>query len=254
MNFLISDAHAQAAGGAAGGAGGLSQILMLVVFVVIFYFLLIRPQQKKRRNTRPCSSKLAAGDEVVTAGGILGRIIEVGDSFVTIEIADGVRIKVQKCQITSLVPKGTSRAPESAMLEFARWKYILVAVVMLLALVFALPNFFGDDRALQVARKDRAAIDATGQQARRDAAARARRAVQAHRTSTTAALMVLFDECRRPAARPRCGEREDWATTTCPRWHARRARLRSCRSDRACGPCRSASTCAAASTCSTRWT
>ena len=107
MSFLISDAHAQAAGGAAGGAGGLSQILVLVVFVVVFYFLLIRPQQQRAKEHQAMLSKLAAGDEVVSAGGILGRVIDIGDSFVTIEIADGVRIKVQKGQITSLVPKGT---------------------------------------------------------------------------------------------------------------------------------------------------
>ena len=80
---------------------------MLVVFVVVFYFLLIRPQQKRAKEHQAMLSKLATGDEVVTAGGILGRVTDVGDSFVTIEIADGVRIKVQKCQITSLVPKGT---------------------------------------------------------------------------------------------------------------------------------------------------
>jgi preprotein translocase subunit YajC len=107
MSFLISDAHAQAAGGAAGGAGGLSQILVLVVFVVVFYFLLIRPQQKRAKEHQAMLSKLATGDEVVSAGGILGRVTDIGDSFVTIEIADGVRIKVQKGQITSLVPKGT---------------------------------------------------------------------------------------------------------------------------------------------------
>jgi preprotein translocase subunit YajC len=107
MSLLISDAHAQAAGGAAGGAGGLSQILVLVVFVVVFYFLLIRPQQKRAKEHQAMLSKLATGDEVVSAGGILGRVTDIGDSFVTIEIADGVRIKVQKGQITSLVPKGT---------------------------------------------------------------------------------------------------------------------------------------------------
>ncbi|MEY2854193.1 MAG: hypothetical protein RL030_1325 [Pseudomonadota bacterium] len=107
MSFLISDAHAQAAGAASGGAGGMSQILVLVVFVVVFYFLLIRPQQKRAKEHQAMLSKLATGDEVVSAGGILGRVTDIGDSFVTIEIADGVRIKVQRSQITSLVPKGT---------------------------------------------------------------------------------------------------------------------------------------------------
>ena len=81
--------------------------VMMGLFVVIFYFLLIRPQQKKQKEHQAMLGKLAAGDEVVTAGGILGRIIEIGDNFVTLEIADGVRIKVQRFQVTSLVPKGT---------------------------------------------------------------------------------------------------------------------------------------------------
>jgi preprotein translocase subunit YajC len=81
--------------------------VMMGLFVVIFYFLLIRPQQKKQKEHQAMLGKLAAGDEVLTAGGIVGRIIEVGDSFVTLEIADNVRIKVQRYQVTSLVPKGT---------------------------------------------------------------------------------------------------------------------------------------------------
>jgi preprotein translocase subunit YajC len=106
MNSLIPDAMAQAAGGAA-TAGGLTPFIMMAVFVVIFYFLLIRPQQKKQKEHQAMLGKLAAGDEIVTAGGILGRIIEVGDNFITLEIADNVRIKVQRFQVTSLVPKGT---------------------------------------------------------------------------------------------------------------------------------------------------
>ena len=107
MNLLISEAHAQTAGAAPSGAAGLSQYLILAIFVVVFYFLLIRPQQKRAKEHQAMLSKLAAGDEVVTAGGILGRLIEVGDTFVTLEIAEGVRIKVQRFQVTSLVPKGT---------------------------------------------------------------------------------------------------------------------------------------------------
>jgi preprotein translocase subunit YajC len=83
---------------------------MMVVFVVIFYFLLIRPQQKKAKEHQALVSKLSAGDEVVTTGGILGKVTEVGDSFVTIEIADGVRVKVQKFQVGSLMPKGTLKS------------------------------------------------------------------------------------------------------------------------------------------------
>lgn len=105
MNGLIPEAHAQATGAAAGGQ--LAPLLMMVLFIVIFYFLLIRPQQKKAKEHQAMLGRLAAGDEVVTAGGILGRVVEVGDNFTTIEVADGVRIKVQKYQITSLMPKGT---------------------------------------------------------------------------------------------------------------------------------------------------
>ena len=107
MNSLIPDAMAQAAGGAAGPQSGLPMFVMMGLFVVIFYFLLIRPQQKKQKEHQAMLSKIAAGDEVVTAGGILGRIVEVGDNFITLEIADNVRIKVQRFQVTSLVPNGT---------------------------------------------------------------------------------------------------------------------------------------------------
>ncbi len=109
MSLLISDAYAQASGGAMGG-GPYGQIILLVVFVAVFYFLLIRPQQKRMKDQQAMLSRLGAGDEVVTNGGILGRITEVGDPFVTLEIADGVRIKVQKAQIAQLMPKGTLKS------------------------------------------------------------------------------------------------------------------------------------------------
>ena len=105
MNSLISDAWAQGGGGPA--SGQLSFLLMMVAFVAIFYFMLIRPQQKKAKDHQAMISRLSTGDEVVTSGGILGRVVEVGDTFVTLEIADGVRVKVQKFQVTQLMPKGT---------------------------------------------------------------------------------------------------------------------------------------------------
>jgi preprotein translocase subunit YajC len=79
----------------------------MAVFVVIFYFLLIRPQQKKQKEHQAMLGKLAAGDEVVLAGGILGRVVELGEQFLTVEIAENVRIKVQRFQVTTIVPKGT---------------------------------------------------------------------------------------------------------------------------------------------------
>ena len=105
---LISNAYAQAAAPAAGG--GMSQILILVVFVVVFYFLLIRPQQKRAKEQQNMLAKLATGDEVVTTGGLLGRITEVGEPYLTVEIAEGVRVRVLKSQISQVVPTGTMKA------------------------------------------------------------------------------------------------------------------------------------------------
>ena len=106
--MLISPAYAQGTG--LMDQSALVQFLPLVLIFVVFYFLLIRPQQKRMKEQQAMLSRLASGDEVVTTGGILGRIIEVNDTFVTLEIADGVRIKVQKTQITQLMPKGTLKS------------------------------------------------------------------------------------------------------------------------------------------------
>jgi len=108
MNSLIPVAWAQAGGASASSQYG--PALMMVVFVAIFYFLLIRPQQKKAKEHQNMLTKLSTGDEVVTAGGVLGRITEVGEAFVTLEVADGVRMKVQKGQVTQLMPKGTLKS------------------------------------------------------------------------------------------------------------------------------------------------
>ena len=105
MDFLISSAHAQAGGG--GQPNTWLQMLPLVLIFVVFYFLLIRPQTKKSKEHREMVGKLAVGDEVVTTGGILGRISEAGDTFMTVEIAHGVQVKVQRFQISQLMPKGT---------------------------------------------------------------------------------------------------------------------------------------------------
>ena len=88
----------------------LTTLLPFLFMGVIFYFMLIRPQQRRAKEHQTLVSKLAAGDEVVTSGGLLGRITEVGDTFVTLEVADGVRVKVQKVQVTQLMPKGTLKS------------------------------------------------------------------------------------------------------------------------------------------------
>ena len=105
MDFFITPAWAQAAGGST--AGTLGTILPLVLIFVVFYFLLIRPQTKRAKEHREMVGKLAAGDEVVTNGGVLGRITEVGENFVTLQVSSGVAIQVQRIQIAQLMPKGT---------------------------------------------------------------------------------------------------------------------------------------------------
>jgi preprotein translocase subunit YajC len=105
MDLFISTAWAQAAASPTGGM--LGTILPLLLIFVVFYFLLIRPQTKRAKEHREMIGKLSAGDEVVTTGGLLGRISEVSDSFVTLQVASGVALQVQKFQIAQLMPKGT---------------------------------------------------------------------------------------------------------------------------------------------------
>ena len=108
MNSLISPAYAQ--GAPASATGQFAPLLMMVAVIAVFYFVLMRPQQKRQKEHQTLISKLATGDEVVTTGGVLGKITDVGDHFVTIEVADGVRIKVQKAQVSALMPKGTLKS------------------------------------------------------------------------------------------------------------------------------------------------
>ena len=109
MEFLISTAQAQAAGAAA-GPGGLSPIFLMVGMVVLMYFMVIRPQSKKAKEHRELLAALAVGNEVVTAGGLLGRITDAGDTYVTLEVAKGVELKVQRFQITQVLPNGSIKS------------------------------------------------------------------------------------------------------------------------------------------------
>ncbi|VVE48940.1 preprotein translocase subunit YajC [Pandoraea anhela] len=107
--MLISEAYAQTAG-AASPTSSLMSFLPLVLMFVVLYFIMIRPQMKRQKETRNMLAALTKGDEVVTSGGLAGRISKVGETFVTIEIADNVEINVQKGAITTLLPKGTIKA------------------------------------------------------------------------------------------------------------------------------------------------
>lgn len=107
MSFFISDAMAQTGGAASQGGNPLLQLLPLILIFVVFYFLLIRPQSKRAKEHRAMVAALSKGDEVVTNGGVLGRITEVGESFVQLEISENVRIKVQRHAVAAVMPKGT---------------------------------------------------------------------------------------------------------------------------------------------------
>ena len=109
MRFFIADAWAQADGA---GGGGLFSLLPLVVIFGLFYFLLIRPQQKKKKDHESIVAAMQVGDEVTTNGGLLGKVTDLDDNFVTIDVAQGVSIKsvkvrVQRHAIALMVPKGT---------------------------------------------------------------------------------------------------------------------------------------------------
>lgn len=104
MSFFISDAYAQ---GAPAGDPGLLSLMFPILLIVVFYFLLIRPQQKRAKEHRQMVAALKKGDELVTGGGVLGRVTEVGETFLQLEVADGVQLKVQKQSVAALMPKGT---------------------------------------------------------------------------------------------------------------------------------------------------
>lgn len=105
MDFLISPAYAQ--GGAAAGGGIMPTLIMVGLFFVFMYFMIIRPQMKRQKEHKKLLESLDKGSEIVTSGGIAGRIRQVGENFLVVEVSDGVEIRVQKNSVTSVVPKGT---------------------------------------------------------------------------------------------------------------------------------------------------
>jgi len=109
MSFFISDAMAEGAAGAP-PEGGLLGFIPLILIFVIFYFLIIRPQVKRAKEHKKLTESVSKGDEVVTGGGLLGKVTDVNDNFVTLEIAEGTEVKVQRQSVASLVPKGTIKS------------------------------------------------------------------------------------------------------------------------------------------------
>ncbi|HEX5674794.1 MAG TPA: preprotein translocase subunit YajC [Azonexus sp.] len=107
---MISLAHAQTTAAAADPTGGLMQLLPMILMFVVLWFLMIRPQMKKAKEHKALVAALSKGDEVVTQGGILGRIVKVDENYVTVEIAAGTEVIVQKPSIGLVLPKGTMKA------------------------------------------------------------------------------------------------------------------------------------------------
>ena len=105
--MIISDAFAAPA---AGGPDQIMGLLPFVVIFVLFYFMLIRPQMKRAKDQKKMIEALQKGDEVITAGGLLGKITKVNEQYVSLEIADNVTIQVQKQTIQTLLPKGTMKS------------------------------------------------------------------------------------------------------------------------------------------------
>jgi len=111
LDFLIPAAQAQSAGGApAAGGSSLLTFLPMIGLLVVMYFLMIRPQMKRQKEHRAMLDKLNRGDEVITTGGVAGVVAEVGENFITLEVADNVRIRVQKGAVGNVLPKGTLKS------------------------------------------------------------------------------------------------------------------------------------------------
>lgn len=106
LDFFIENAWAQDAPPAGGGLMGL---LPLLLIFVVFYFFLIRPQMKQAKEHKQMVEALAKGDEVVTSGGLVGRITAIGENFIQVEIAQGIEVKVQKHSVSATLPKGTMK-------------------------------------------------------------------------------------------------------------------------------------------------
>ncbi len=110
---FIGQAHAAAEGGAAaaiGGSGMIGQLLMLGGFILIFWLLIWRPQSKRAKEHKNLLAGLSKGDEVVTTGGVLGKVTNVTDEFVTLQVADNIELNFQKGSVAATLPKGTIKA------------------------------------------------------------------------------------------------------------------------------------------------
>ena len=105
--MFISNAFAQAPAAAPAGGSSLMSMLPLVLMFVVLYFVMIRPQMKKQKEHKAMIDAIAKGDEVVTNGGLLGKITKVGDIYLSLEVANGVEVQCQRGSVIQVLPKGT---------------------------------------------------------------------------------------------------------------------------------------------------
>lgn len=105
--MFIPSAFAQTSSAPAGGADMLTSMLPLVLMFVVLYFVMIRPQMKRQKEHRAMIEAVAKGDEVATAGGLLGKVTRMGDTYLAIEVANGVEVQLQRSAIVQVLPKGT---------------------------------------------------------------------------------------------------------------------------------------------------
>ncbi len=109
---FISQAFAQTAGATGGPESSLLTMAPLALMFVVLYFIMIRPQMKKQKEHKAMIEALAKGDEVVVGGGVIGRVSKLGESFVHVEVANGVELQVQRAAVVQVLPKGTFSAPK----------------------------------------------------------------------------------------------------------------------------------------------
>jgi preprotein translocase subunit YajC len=107
-NLFISNAYAEGAAPAQGA--GVMDFLPLFALVAVFYFLILRPQQKRAKEVKLMLEAMQKGDEVVTSGGVLGRVAKVGDTYISLEVAEGMTLNVQKSAVQTILPKGTIKS------------------------------------------------------------------------------------------------------------------------------------------------
>src|SRR5690606_2828810 len=154
------------------GANPLVSMMPIILMFVVLYFLMIRPQMKRQKEHRNLVAGLSKGDEVITSGGLLGKVSKVHDNYLTIEVANladkPVEILVQRVAVTTVLPKGTimslscprprpqvrgchfSTRRRYPMNRYPIWKYLIVLVALAIGLLYTLPNFFGESPAVQV--------------------------------------------------------------------------------------------------------